>query len=448
MRPSSPPLLFLITALLGCPTEPADEEPTPAPSTARQQQEFCADVTPTVEPSLIGFRTQTEHYVLDLAVDEDEATELARLAETTWSAFESYFPGDVDLGGEPLEAFLDVDETAWGDRIAADGLEVPWGAGGYFHTATDRAYLYAQPTVYFTRQLFLHELGHQFHAASADTLGHPAWWAEGTAEFIARHDWDGECVRLGVQPRLTYEDMPANAVEDLDAEPLDLGAWIDGDDFPGRPLMLELFRFFETHTERAPGWLAVRDAFDLGQPPDAAAIAALIGVDDLADIEADFDAFVRADLEPMAPIWLEWLHRTPTSVQGWAFNGVMTAAQVKATPDAMSVTADSPAVAGGASGLLVAWDGSDDHTIVLLFGDGAVSRWHIADGQLDWTDVATIDAPGDDPVSFAITGYGDDEVQVTIEGTAIDVPIEASPAAGLAVYDSDVIFEDLQLGAP
>jgi len=417
MRTSSLPPLLLISALLGCPTEPVDEEPTPAPSTSRQQQEFCADVTPLVEPSLIGFRTETEHYVLDLAVDEDEATELARLAETAWSAFESYFPGAVDLQGGQLEAFLDTDETAWGDRIAADGLQVPWGAGGYFHTATNRAYLYAQPTVYFTRQLFLHELAHQFHAASAGDTG-PAWWAEGTAEFISRHDWDGACVRLGVRPRLTFEDMPADAVEDLDAEPLELEAWIDGDDFPGRPLMLELFRFFETHTERAPGWLAVRDAF------------------------------VRADPEPMSPIWLEWLHRTPTSVQGWAFNGVMTAARVKELPDTMSVTAESPAMVGGASGLLVAWDGSDDHTIVILFGDGVVSRWHFAQGQLDWTDIDTVEPPGDDPVSFAITGYGDDEVQITIDGSEIDVPIEASPAAGLAVYDSDVIFEDLQLGAP
>ncbi len=448
MRTSPLPLLVLLTGLLGCPAEPADEDPTPAPSTLRQQPEFCADVTPTVEPSVIGYRTETEHYVLELAVDENEATELARLAETAWSGFESYFPGAVDLAGARLEAFLDTDETAWGDRIAADGLEVPWGAGGYFHTATNRAYLYAQPTVYFTRQLFLHELAHQFHAASADTVDHPAWWAEGTAEFIARHDWDGECVRLGVLPRLTFEDMPADAVEDLDAEPLELAAWIDGDDFPGRPLMFELFRFFETHTGRAPGWQAVRDAFDLGEPPTADEIAALIGLGELSEIEADFDAFVRDDPEPMSPIWLEWLHRTPTSVEGWAFNGVMTAARVKERPAQMSVTADSPALAGGASGLLLAWDGSDDHTIAMLFGDGVVSRWHIADGQLDWTDIATVDPPGNAPVSFAITGYNDGEVEIAIEGNAITVPIEATPAAGLAVYDSDVIFDDLLLGAP
>lgn len=48
----------------------------------------------------------------------------------------------------------------------------------------------------------------------------------------------------------------------------------------------------------------------------------------------------------------------------------------------------------------------------------------------------------------AITGYGDDEVHVSIDGNEIDAPIGANAAAGLAVYDSDVIFEDLQLGAP
>lgn len=446
MRTTSPLILALVLA--GCPTAPSDEEPTPAPSTVREQPLVCGDVEPSVEPSAIGFRVTTEHYALDLAVGEDEARTLGRMAETAWGSFDSYFLAEVDLDGERFEAFLDPDEAAWADRIAADGLEVPWGAGGYFHSATGRAYLYRQPTVYFTRQLFVHELGHQFHRSARTSGNLPRWYVEGIAEFVARHDWDGECLRLGVQPLLTFEDLPADAVGDLDAEPLELDRWVDEDDFPGRPLMLELVRFFETHTERAPDWLAVRDAFDLGDGVDADGFASLLGLDSLGDIESDFDAFVRADPERMEPVWLEWLHRTPTSVRGWSLGGTLSVARNKALPGSLSVTAESPAVVGGAPGLLVAWDSADDYTVLLLGADGALSRWHRVGGQLTWTDVTSLDPPGDAPVDLAITGWSDGLVHVVVDGAALDVEIAATPAAGLAVYDTDVIFDDLVLEAP
>ncbi len=448
MRPLSPLTVLLSSLLLGCPPAPVEEDPTPAPSTLREQPEFCGEVTPLVQPSAIGFRTETEHYVLDLALDEEEATELARLAETAWAAFGSYFPGDIDDGGGQLEAFVDATEAAWADRIAADGLGVPWGAGGFFHPATNRAYLYAQPTVYYTRQLFLHELGHQLHAAARTSSDPPAWYVEGTAEFLSRHDWDGRCVRLGVVPLLTFEDMPADAVDDLDAEALDLPYWVDDVGFPGRPLMLELFRYFETHTQRAPGWLAVRDAFDAGEAPDAQGIADLLGVDSLADIEDPFDAFVRQDPEPLEPIWLEWQHRTPTSVRGWSLGGAMSVARIKEPAQTLSVTVDSPSVMGGASGLLVAWDSADEHTAILVGGDGGVSRWHVSGGQVQWTDLGAIPAPGSDPVALAITGSDPGEARFSVNGSAFSVPVTARPGAGLAVYDSDVLFDDLVRGTP
>lgn len=446
MRASPLPFAILIL-LAGCVADgPVDEDPTPAPSTVRQQPEFCGAPSVAIEPSLIGYRATTDHYTLDLAIDEEEARTLAAMAELAFEAFGAYFLSDVEPA-EPFEAFLDPDETAWGARIAADGLEVPWGAGGYFHSATNRAYLYRQPTVYFTRQLFIHEIAHQFHSAARDNGGLPSWYVEGTAEFISRFDWDGECLRLGVMPTLTFEDLPAQAVEDLDAEALDLAAWIDGAGFPGRPLMLELFRYFETHTERAPAWLEVREAFDLGEPPDADGVAALLGIDALAEVEPDFDSFVRADPEPMEPVWLEWLHRTPTSVRGWALDGTLSVARAK-EPAPLQAKAESPAGTDGAPGLLLAWDSADDYTVLLLDGDGQLSRWHRVGGELEWTDVTATAAPGDDPVSLSILGWTDNGAQVAVGDDEFVVDIAASPASGLAVWNTDVVFTDLVREAP
>lgn len=77
-----------------------------------------------------------------------------------------------------------------------------------------------------------------------------------------------------------------------------------------------------------------------------------------------------------------------------------------------------------------------------------MSRWHVAGGALQWTDLGAADPPDDDPVALGITGYDGSEARIIVGGTDLAVPIEASPAAGLAVYDTDVVCDNLVLGAP
>ena len=98
--------------------------------------------------------------------------------------------------------------------LAADG-QPRVDAGGYYSPETKKAYLWVQPSDYFTRQLILHECTHQFHFLVAANNRRPRadWFTEGLAEYYGMHDWDGTTLHVGVSPVMTLEDYPATARE-------------------------------------------------------------------------------------------------------------------------------------------------------------------------------------------------------------------------------------------
>ncbi len=204
-------------ALLGCPTEPlVDDDDSTADDALRVDQPLICDA---IEPTLTadpdgGFRVETSHYRLFVrGLPDAEARELGRLAETAWEGWQAYFPTPFDLDpSDPFEAYVEANAADFADRLAADGLDpsAADGAGGFYHPATRRAYLSVQPSVWYTRVLFLHELAHQAHRQSRGPTEVQGWYVEGVAEFLSRHDWDGQCLRLGALPHLSLED-PARA---------------------------------------------------------------------------------------------------------------------------------------------------------------------------------------------------------------------------------------------
>lgn len=58
---------------------------------------------------------------------------------------------------------------------------------------------YEQTSDYFRRHLLLHEGTHAFFEAFCGALG-PAWYAEGMADMLATHTWDGRKLTLNVMP--------------------------------------------------------------------------------------------------------------------------------------------------------------------------------------------------------------------------------------------------------
>ena len=382
---------------------------------------------------------ETPHYALHVrGVDEDEAAELGRIAELAWEAWQAYFPSPVELAsGEVFEAYVEADFESFQARLVADGLD-PNGAGnagGYYHPSTERAYIYAQPTVWFTRVLFLHELAHQAHDRSRGGTPVPGWYVEGLAEFISRHDYDGDCLRLGVTPHLSLEDPPATALDEVGG--VDLGAWFDDGAWPGRPLAMELFRLGETQPDLAPGWATVKASIDADGAAASEEIEASLGLS-VADLEARLAEFVNADQEPMVPVYLEWLHRTPSSVRGWA-DGVITVARHKTPPATASLVSEAPA--GGAVGLLLSWDSGDDFDALVLDAAGAVWTFNAVGGVNSWNFVADV-APPTDAIGWTLAHEGS-EALVGIDGVELRVPTQATPTVGLAVENDDIVFTEL-----
>ena len=118
-------------------------------------------VVRSAEPE--GATRRTAHYHLYIeALDIDEVADYVEQFHAKASAF---------FGGKsPAESQLSVAVFAtaqrFHDALAAEGQPVV-EAGGYYSPDRKKVYLFVQPSAYFTRQLLLHELAHQFHFLAA-----------------------------------------------------------------------------------------------------------------------------------------------------------------------------------------------------------------------------------------------------------------------------------------
>ena len=392
----------------------ASPDPTTSRPTGPTLARGCHDAPLTVTPRPDGYQeVQTEHYLLTVDGAAD-ALDLAHLAEAAYTAYTDDL--GVTLPPGPLELTLFADATDWADGLTARGIPVPAGAAGYYDPRTGLASLYRQPTAYYTQMLWLHEAFHQVHLQArtrADDL--PIWYLEGLAEWASRHDWDGRCVAIGADPRVTFEDSWAIAAES-DASGADLQAWIDNDDFPGRPEMMAVVHHAERDdTER---WRAFRAAMDFGD-----------GDSYLIDPQA-WSKHVSENQEPLTPIWLDWLHRTPDTLRGIS-PGVLSVARVKDTPSDWTVALplDTAAYVGG----LIGWT-DDSFDLVLVDGGGEVSRWQHTPTLDDWSVIDQLDAV-DNPLVWSQGPGG-----LTLGGQPLDLVSALPPAAGHALYDGVADF--------
>ncbi len=434
-------LVLLSLLLTGC-AAPVDPEPTPPPSADTDDASlplFCPDVAADVSGNG-PWVVETEHYRIEVGATwtRDEADELGRLAESSWFAFEDYFEGPAEASdGELLDVVLSDTTADWEATIAADGLEVPFGAGGYFHPTTERAYLYRQPTTYYSRVLLLHEMAHQYHRLARESVADAGWYVEGVAEFLGRHDWDGECLRLGVIPLGTLEDFPARALtrweqgvalDDVSAALTDVG----------RPLSAALYRFLEFHPDLHAPFHAFRAAIDAGVEDEGAEFVETVG--SLVEREDEFGAWLRGEQNPMTPVYLEWLHVGPQAIYGFA-DGVVSFARLKETPEVYEQTV-RPEAGAGVAGAVVEFDDNGHYTALLVRPDGGIAAFEVDDSGAFWRDGGSVDAPG---ASFRWTHtFEGDEVVVTVDGQEIRRPLRFTPAAGPALEDSDVMFEGIE----
>src|ERR1017187_7201487 len=130
---------------------------------------------------------RTEHY--DIHVEGLDVADVGRMLEQLHGHLKSYF-GKAPEGR--LSVGVYATQERWAAALQADRQYVPLGAGGYYAPFTRKAYLWVQPSTYFTRQVLLHECTHQFHwlVATGNLAPSALWYTEGIAEYFGMHNWD------------------------------------------------------------------------------------------------------------------------------------------------------------------------------------------------------------------------------------------------------------------
>jgi hypothetical protein len=401
--------------------------------------DFCAPATVVTTPfGSAAFEVTTPHYRLYAEVAPDEAVEMGRLLEAAFPAFAAWFRAAPS--GGLLRVNVYANETAWEAGLGADGIVAPTEAGGYYSQSTKTAYLYAQANPYYTHVLLLHEATHQFHELSR-TKGQvlPFWYAEGHAEYLSRHDWDGRCVRLGVIPLLSWEDLPAQALRASASPGIDVPALVSGASTPSREAAWALFRYLDTGP-RHDAFRAFRDAFDAGDRDPARGFASLVA--DPATLSAPLAAWLPSAQEPMKPVFTEWAHRGPHAITGDS-PGYFSQAVLKARVTHFEAKYDVPSTPTWALGLVLGYQDDQTYQAILVSADGRLRTFTAGAGSARWSDAGT--APPDSAGTGSLSvDFGAASAKLTVNGAVSSHALTGLPVvAGLSLSDARVSFHDL-----
>lgn len=377
------------------------------------------------------WRVTTKHYRLTWDGTAEEAEDAARILEMAWLGMRAYWDNTPDPA-ERLDIGVFADESTWAAALTADGIDVPWGAGGYYWPGNTTAYLHRQPTTYYTQTLLIHEAAHQFHdLATAGLSDLPSWYVEGIAESLGRHDWDGECGRIGRLPVVSRDDIAERALLELDT--LDIDALVRSTGAQSRPLSYALVRYLEQTEAHAEAWRRVRSATDAGQEVLDDVFRAELG--DPSSLAPGLEAWLATDQEALQPIYLEWLHRRPDLVVGWAPD-VSSIAPALPAPESVAFRATWTQ---GYAGLVSGYSDTENWTALLIRRDGEVSSFVVTGGAVEWTSM------GQATLAAGSTAVMWDGAALTVDGAEFPWSEPHPLNGGLALYASEVSFDELEL---
>lgn len=393
-------------------------------------QVFCTNETPVVTPSGAGFLATTTHYALYDEISSADATEVARLLEASSGAFASWFERPWPLGANERAAVkIYKDQPSWAAGLQADGIAPP-NAGGYYSPMTKTAYLYRQGNPYYSHVLAVHEATHQYHWLSrVKTNSVPFWYAEGIAEYLSRHDWDGSCVRLGVTSLLSWEDLPAKVTG-----PVDVAAIVNGSVTPSRAESWAIVRYLDTGSLKA-AFTKWRDAFDATGSANFTSL-----VVDPATLGAPIGTWLPSAQEPMKPIFTEWVHVSPTKVMVDTPT-VFSLAVVKGSATHFEAKLEVPVSNKWTAGAVVGFQDSTHYMAVLQGSDGSVSTF-TANGGAVWNGLGSAPLPSNKLEVIAVDWAGG-KATVSLNGKTFTVTPATPPRAGLAASDTTARFIDV-----
>lgn len=401
---------------------------------------FCGPSTVvTVADGASAFTVTTDHYELRAQAPKDDAEEMARLLEAAYGAMQAYFEAAPPLGaGERLVVKFFVDHTSWVAGLAADGIAAPAEAGGYYEPSNGIAYLYRQGNPYFNHVLLVHEAVHQFHFLSrVKNPSLPFWYVEGLAESLSRHDWDNHCVRLGVVPLLSWEDLPADAL----ALSIDVPSVVSGSAAASRAIAWSMVHFLDHGDGGAhrAGFKSYRDAIDANVPnPSFATLVA-----DPASLSQPLNAFVAASQEPMMPIYTEWMHvgqHATLSDSPTYFSLAVTKGDVSH----FETRYDVPPASSWSVGVVMGYEDDQNYVTLQLGSDGGLQVWTAKNGSLTAASAGSAPTMTSGGVGSLSVDFGaGGTVSVTVNGATSAHQVALSPRSGLTVDDTRALFHDI-----
>lgn len=431
--------IFLLLTLMACTSqEPEKSQDEPAENLIEETLHCVSGGT--AEALNGGWVVEGSRYALYTQTSQAEAEEMSKLIESSFLALEEWFH-TAPQSDELLVVEVYQSESEWADAIMADGLDVPYGAGGYYHPTTQKAYLYVQPTEYYTRQLLIHEVIHQFHdLARTSTHELPGWYVEGIAEYLSMYDWDGSCIRLGRLPLITQEDMPLRALQESGA--LSLTNHFQEGDSVSRPLEWAMFRYFDIH--HPVEWEQFRYQMDEGDGvEDATFIFENIFEDTLDSFEAPLVAWLEEEQQPFIATYLEWRHIDAENIEGWS--DVFSIAPLKSSIDEFSVHVSS-FDSSWSGGVLLSFDDTSNWTALVVHEDGVLQTFEVTQGDALWWDQGSVSSSAS---GYSISVFPEHEaMRVIINGDEHVFPIVFQPATGLALNGSEVQFSDISWTVP
>lgn len=310
-------------------------------------------------------RVETKHYVLLAETSMAQAKEYGRVLEAAWPEYRKFFgavPDEKLTHGKKLVVRFCATKASFDAALKADGIEPP-AAGGYYAPRTRTAYLWKQPTIYYTRCLLLHEAAHQFHFLSrtGNRMVPVEWYVEGIAEYLCRHEWDGKTLKLAVVPVVSLKDYPHAALSQLDRGSVLAAAGKSG--VLSRPLDWALVSFLMTAPNRRR-FQVLRDRYDRGRA-DPALLFRLFGPP--KKLSASLRAWLTRVQEPLAQVFNQWEGIGPGELRGVSGPLIVSFCRVKG--EARSLTAKLVVPTRSRSwtgGLLLAYASRKSYTVGII----------------------------------------------------------------------------------
>jgi hypothetical protein len=390
-----------------------------------------------------GGSAETAHYHVEAEGEDALAAEAAKVLEAAWPEFAKFFGAEPALAeGEKLPVFIAATREGFATRLKADGITPP-ESGGYYSPGHRTAYLWRQPTLYYTRVLLLHETAHQFHyLARTGNRSLPAYWyVEGLAEYLGRHHWDGESLTLGALPVLSLEDYAAAAKKEIEGLGAPFAAHL-GKLGLSRPLSYALIRFLlcADGGSRREKFEKLMAKLDRGAASGDLLWKAFGPPKRLA---AELEEWLATDQEPWAPIYNEWEGIGPDRIRGVAPPAIVSLCRVKAGVRRLTAALEVPAGGEWRGGLLLHHSGPDDYVTALAGSDGLLAVTRRTEGRWEALHRGKCPAPDTNGLLHFTATRVPGEVELVVGGETVGLFPFAGKGLGLAVQGCDLRFREI-----